>query len=147
MEDELDRHILRLLSQDGRASLAEISQATGLSTSALHQRIKRLESRNTITGYKARVDREHVGLPLTAFVSLTPLDPARTDEVPAQIEEIAEVESCWSVAGAESYILKVNVATPAELETLLGRIRNVAQVSTRTTVVLSTPFEDRPPAI
>jgi Lrp/AsnC family leucine-responsive transcriptional regulator len=93
------------------------------------------------------VDREHVGLPLTAFVSLTPLDPARTDEVPAQIEEIAEVESCWSVAGAESYILKVNVATPAELETLLGRIRNVAQVSTRTTVVLSTPYEDRPPAI
>jgi Lrp/AsnC family leucine-responsive transcriptional regulator len=48
------------------------------------------------------------------------------------------------VAGDESYILKVRVATPAELEDLLSTIRAKANVSTRTTIVLSTAYENRP---
>jgi Lrp/AsnC family leucine-responsive transcriptional regulator len=51
------------------------------------------------------------------------------------------------VAGDENYILKVRVATPTALEELLQQIRGAANVSTRTTVVLSTPYENRPPAI
>jgi Lrp/AsnC family leucine-responsive transcriptional regulator len=147
VDDDIDRLIVSKLAADGRASLADISRETGLSTSALHQRVKRLESRGTILGYHARLNREDLGLPLTAFVSLTPLNPAETDEIPERIADIAEIESCWSVAGSESYILKVNVSTPGALEILLGKIRNIAHVSTRTTVVLSTPFEDRAPAI
>ena len=57
---------------------------------------------------------------------------------------IKEIESCWSVAGDESYILKTRVATPGDLEDLLARIRSAANVSTRTTIVLSTPYENRP---
>ena len=60
------------------------------------------------------------------------------------MRDIAEIESCWSVAGEESYILKVRVATPVDLEDLLARIRSAANVSTRTTIVLSTPYENRP---
>ncbi len=48
------------------------------------------------------------------------------------------------MAGEESYILKVRVATPAALEELLARVRAAANVSTRTTIVLSTPYENRP---
>jgi Lrp/AsnC family leucine-responsive transcriptional regulator len=51
------------------------------------------------------------------------------------------------VAGEESYILKVRVATPADLENLLQEIRAAANVSTRTTIVLSTPYENRPPGL
>jgi Lrp/AsnC family leucine-responsive transcriptional regulator len=51
------------------------------------------------------------------------------------------------VAGEESYILKVRVRTPADLESLLARIRAAANVSTRTTIVLSTPYESRPPNV
>ena len=47
------------------------------------------------------------------------------------------------MAGDESYILKVRVATPLDLEDLLARIRAAANVSTRTTIVLSTPYEGR----
>ena len=147
MEDELDRAIIRRLAEDGRAVFADIARETGLSTSALHQRVKRLEARGVIQGYRARISREEIGQPLTAFVSLTPTDPVVSDNIPQLLEDICEVESCWSVAGAESYILKVNVATPLDLETLLSRIRTTAQVSTRTTIVLSTSFEERPPAL
>ena len=48
------------------------------------------------------------------------------------------------MAGEESYILKVRVATPADLEELLAKVRTSANVSTRTTIVLSTPYENRP---
>jgi Lrp/AsnC family leucine-responsive transcriptional regulator len=59
------------------------------------------------------------------------------------LRPISEIESCWSVAGDESYILKVRVATPADLEDLLARVRAAANVSTRTTIVLSTSYENR----
>jgi Lrp/AsnC family leucine-responsive transcriptional regulator len=63
--------------------------------------------------------------------------------VPERLAGLTEVESCHSVAGEENYILKVRVAGPGALEALLGRIRTAANVSTRTTIVLSTPFEGR----
>ena len=85
-----------------------------------------------------------IGLPLTAFISIRPIDPSQPDDSPDRLSSIPEIESCWSVAGDESYILKVRVGTPADLEALLSKIRTVANVATRTTIVLSTPFENRP---
>jgi Lrp/AsnC family transcriptional regulator, leucine-responsive regulatory protein len=144
---EIDQAIARELAADGRVSFTDLAERVGLSVSAVHQRVRRLEQRGVVRGYAARLDGEQVGLPLTAFVSLTPIDPAAPDDYPKRIGHLRHVEACYSVAGDESYILKVRVATPAELENLLRQIREAAHVSTRTTVVLSTPFEDRPPAV
>lgn len=126
-------------------SYTDIGRATGLSTSAVLQRVHRLEERGVIKGYAAVVDAGSVGLSLTAFVSVTPLDPSAPDDAPDRLDALPEIEACYSVAGEESYILKVRVASPTELETLLAEIRAAANVQTRTTVVLSTAFEGRPP--
>jgi Lrp/AsnC family leucine-responsive transcriptional regulator len=142
--EKTDRQILRLLADDGRMSYTQLGKATGLSTSAVHQRVKRLEERGLILGYGATVDHAAAGKPLTAFVSITPIDVSRPDDYPQLLEEVTEIESCWSVAGEESYILKVRVGTPGELEELLAVVRAKAHVSTRTTIVLSTPYENRP---
>jgi Lrp/AsnC family transcriptional regulator, leucine-responsive regulatory protein len=142
--EDLDQHILNLLAADGRMSFTDLGKATGLSTSAVHQRVKRLESRGLIKGYGATIDYEQVGRPLTAFISIRPIDPSQPDDSPDRLAAITEIESCWSVAGDESYILKVRVPTPTHLEDLLARIRAAANVSTRTTIVLSTPYENRP---
>jgi Lrp/AsnC family transcriptional regulator, leucine-responsive regulatory protein len=142
--DSTDRKILSLLAVDGRMSYTDLGKATGLSTSAVHQRVKRLEQRGLIRGYGATVDHDQLGRPLTAFISITPFDPAQPDDYPDRISGIEDIESCWSVAGDESYILKARVATPAALEELLARVRAAANVSTRTTIVLSTAFENRP---
>ena len=125
-------------------SFTDLGKATGLSTSAVHQRVKRLESRGLIKSYAAVLDYDLVGLPLTAFISIRPIDPSQPDDSPERLRDIAEIESCWSVAGDESDILKVRVATPVDLEDLLARVRSAANVSTRTTIVLSTPYEGRP---
>ncbi|MGB8384129.1 MAG: Lrp/AsnC family transcriptional regulator [Dermatophilaceae bacterium] len=140
----LDRRLVSLLAADGRMSFTDLGKATGLSTSAVHQRVRRLEERGVIRGYRAVVDLEEVGLPLTAFISLLPLDPAAPDDVPDRLKAVPEIEACYSVAGDFSYGAMVRVATPVKLEDLIARIRAAANVQTRTTVVLSTPWEGRP---
>ena len=146
--DDLDRRLLGLLAEDGRRSFADLARDTGLSTSAAHQRVRRLEQRGAITGYAAQLDPAATGRPLTAFVSVTPIDPAAPDDAPERLSHLGAIEACYSVAGAESYILMVRVPGPADLEALLQDIRAAASVSTRTTVVLSTAWEARtqPPA-
>jgi Lrp/AsnC family leucine-responsive transcriptional regulator len=145
--EDIDRRIVLLLAADGRMSYTDIGRATGLSTSAAHQRVRRLEQRGIIRGYSAVVDPSAVGLPLTAFVSIKPIDPSSPDDAPERLAALAQIEACHSVAGDESYILKVRVGSPEDLEALLAEIRATANVSTRTTVVLSTPYEARPPAL
>lgn len=145
--EDLDRRIVGLLAADGRLSYTDLGKATGLSTSAVHQRVRRLEERGVILGYTAIIDAESLGLPLTAFVSLTPIDPSAPDDAPEKLAGIPEIEACHSVAGVESYILKVRTSSPGALEALLAQIRVKAGVSTHTTVVLSTPYEGRPPAV
>ncbi len=143
--EEIDRRIITLLARDGRMSFTDLARETGLSVSAVHQRVRRLEKRGVIRGYAALIDYDAIGLPLTAFISIKPIDPAAPDDAPQRLEHLTAVEACHSVAGDESYILKVRVASPQALEDLLQRIRAAANVSTRTTVVLSTPYEHRPP--
>jgi len=138
---------VQLLVADGRMSYTDLGKATGLSTSAVHQRVRRLEQRGVIRGYAAIVDPESVALPLTAFISVKPFDPSAPDDVPERLAPLDEIEACHSVAGDENYILKVRVSVPSDLEHLLTKIRTVAGVSTRTTVVLSTPYEARPPRL
>ena len=115
--------------------------------SAVHQRVRRLETEGVITGYVALCDPAVIGLPLTAFVSIKPFDPSAPDDLPDRLKDLTAIEACHSVAGEENYILKVRVASPVALEELLNQIRTVAGVATRTTVVLSTAYENRPPEI
>lgn len=144
--EETDAEIVRLLARDGRTSYTDLAKATGLSVSAVHSRVRRLEQRGVVRGYHADLDPESLDLGLTAFVSIKPIDPSQPDDAPERLRHLAAIEACHSVAGEESYILKVRVASPAALEALLQDIRAAANVSTRTTVVLSTPYEGRPPA-
>jgi len=145
--EEIDRRIVSLLSRNGRMSFTELALQSGLSVSAVHQRVRRLETERVITGYVALCNPDVIGLPLTAFVSIKPFDQAAPDDVPDKLKDLEAIEACHSVAGEENYILKVRVASPRDLEDLLQQIRTLANVSTRTTVVLSTPYENRPPGI
>jgi len=144
--DERDRRILRSLQLDARATFADIGESVGLAPSSVHERVRKLEQAGVIRGYRAEIDPEAIGLYVTALVSVTPVSASQPDDLPERVQELPEVEDCHSVAGDENYILKVRTRTTADLEDLIRRIREKAGVQTRTTVVLSTPFEHRPVA-
>jgi Lrp/AsnC family leucine-responsive transcriptional regulator len=145
--EETDRAIVAALTGDGRLSYTDLAERVGLSVSAVHQRVRRLEQRGVIKGYVARVAHDAIGLPLSAFVAIRPLDPSQPDDAPERLARLPEIESCYSVAGDDFYLLLVRVGSPADLERLLQQIRSAANVTTRTTVVLSTPYEARPPRL
>jgi Lrp/AsnC family leucine-responsive transcriptional regulator len=144
MLDHRDLVILKALCEDARATYGQIAERAGLAPSTVHDRIRRLEQSGVIRAYRAEVDAEALGLFVTALVSVSPLDPKQPDDIPDRVREFSEVEACHSVAGDENYILKVRTRTTSDLEDLLRRVREKADVHTRTTIVLSTPFENRP---
>lgn len=80
--DGIDTCILNMLEKDGRATLAQLSEATGLSVSAVQSRVQKLERRGVISGYKAIIDDEKRGLPVSAYIAVTPTDYACESEIP-----------------------------------------------------------------
>ena len=141
--DARDRKILALLQGDARLGYADIGDRVGLAASSVHDRVRKLEKKGVIRGYRADVDHEQAGFPITAIVSLA-LRPGSPSDVPALVAEFELVESCYSVAGDNSYALLVRAPSTKDLEELLDALRAKLEVVTRATVVLSTPFEHRP---
>jgi len=144
--DAVDRKILRQLATDGRASYQAVADEVGLSRPAVMERVKRLEEAGYITGYGARIDRAKAGFPVTAFVAVRYANSDYVGDEPRmrEMEKHPGVLECHHVAGEDCYILKV--AAP-DLESLQGILRDLrgpspkTQMSTRTTIALSTVFE------
>ena len=141
--DKRDLHILALLQADARLGYADIGERVGLAASSVHDRVRKLEKKGVIRGYRAEIDHEQAGFPITAIVSLA-LRPGSPNDVPGLISEFELVESCYSVAGDNSSALVVRAPSTKDLEELLDGLRAKLEVTTRATVVLSTPFEHRP---
>jgi Lrp/AsnC family leucine-responsive transcriptional regulator len=142
--DAVDRKLLDALRANARATYAELARIVGLSAPAAHERVAKLEAAGVITGYHAAVAPEAVGFGTTALIGIFITDSADIDEITQALAELHDVEDCWFVAGEETFVIKVRVADVAALEATirdLNAIRGVAR--TRTTVVLSTRFEDR----
>ena len=138
--DDIDETILSMLEKDGRATLSQLSDVTGLSISAVQSRVQKLERRNVILGYKAVIDDEKRGLAVRAYIAVTPIDYSKEAEIPAKLQDIEGIMSCDSVAGSPSYTLTVRAASPSKLEDLLNVIHQTVPVSTETTIVLQRYF-------
>jgi Lrp/AsnC family leucine-responsive transcriptional regulator len=139
--DDVDLKLLAELQQNGRATYAELAAAVGLKPPGTHDRVRRLEERGLIQGYGARLDPRQVGVGLVAFISCFTTADERPDAFVADVSSLPEVAEIHSVAGDESYILKVLTRSTTHLDELITRVKSVPGVlRTKTTVVLSTPF-------
>ena len=140
--DELDARLLDALQGNARSTYAELGALVGLSAPAAHERVKRLEGRGFVRRYAAQLDAKRVGLGLVAFISCyttQDCDYAAFTEALGLIPEIVEVHS---VAGEESFLCKVMTRSTDHLDDLLTRLKTMSGMArTRTTIVLSTPFE------
>lgn len=117
--DKIDRHILRSLQTDGRATYDRLADEVSLSASAVLRRVKRLEEARVIDRYVAIVKPESVGLGLTAYLNVrleknteshkrNPMDLFR-----ASVQTWPEVVECVALTGDMDYLLRVVVADMA----------------------------------
>ena len=142
--DSVDRRLLDALRANARATYAELARLVNLSAPAVHERVAKLEAAGVITGYHAAVAVESLGFAINALIGIFLTDGADDDEVAAQLAALPAVEHCWFVAGEETFVVKVRVPDVAGLEGAIRALNAMKGVArTRTTVVLSTKFEDR----
>ncbi|MEU1602448.1 Lrp/AsnC family transcriptional regulator [Micromonospora matsumotoense] len=146
--DAIDRSLVELLRGNARLSYAELARQVGLSAPAVHERVGKLESGGVIRAYRAEVEPEAIGLGVTALIGIVEDSGGDTDDVLETFRQMPEIESCYFMAGVESFLLKARVGTIAELEQLIVRLsRTPGVASTRTGIALSTKWENRPQPI
>ena len=142
--DSVDRRLLDALRANARATYAELARLVNLSAPAVHERVAKLEAAGVITGYHAAVAVESLGFAINALIGIFVNDRADTDDLAAALAALPAVEHCWFVAGEETFVVKVRVPDVAGLERAIRTLNAINGVArTRTTVVLSTKFEDR----
>lgn len=142
--DAVDRQLLGALRANARASWAELGRQIGLSGPSVQERVRRLEERGVIAGYRTVLSPSEVELGVSALVGLIQGDDVESEDVAEQLRQVDEVEDCWYVAGEENFVVKVRARDVAALEAVVAKLRRLPGVSrTRTTVVLSTRWEGR----
>ena len=140
--DQLDIQILEALQRNARSTFAELGLLVGLKAPAVHDRVKRLESRGLIRGYSAQLDSKRLGLDLVAFVSCYTTPDCAYDAFTAALSEMPEVCEVHSVAGEESFLCKVVTRSTQHLDELLTRLKKMRGMArTKTNIVLTTPFD------
>lgn len=134
--DQFDQKILRELSVNGRITVTELAARVGLSKTPCLARMRRLEARGFIRGYRAVIDPVKVGLGHIAFVEVK-LSDTRAPALEAfnrAVREIPEVEECHMIASRFDYLLKVRTGDMAAYRAVLGErisaLPHVAQTST-----------------
>ena len=119
--DKFDRALLRALQRNARASLQEVSEEVGLTTSPCWTRIKRLEESGVIEGYTVKVNAEKIGRPEQLIVQLTlnKHTDAAMAEFARHLEAIPEVIDAYLVSGDYDYVLRLSVRDTRDYERLL----------------------------
>jgi Lrp/AsnC family transcriptional regulator, leucine-responsive regulatory protein len=143
--DDVDARIISALSTDGRRSYAEVGSEVGLSTAAVHERVKKLLDKGVIRRFSISVEPERVGLSFTAFVAIRNDGGAHCRDIAPRLQAMPEIEELHSVAGEYDFLAKVRTTHARALEDVLYQIKAIEGVArTTSTVVLNTEFEDRP---
>ncbi|HEX5829293.1 MAG TPA: sigma-70 family RNA polymerase sigma factor [Candidatus Limnocylindrales bacterium] len=143
-----DARVLGILQKDGRRSYADLGAELGMAGPSAHERVKKLESRGVIRGYRAVVDPNAVGLGVLAFTWVTQAPGTISKDLTPAFLDIPEIEECHYIAGEADYILKIRARDMEHLGDVVRRIQTTEFVfSTETDVVFSTGFEGRPLAL
>ena len=144
--DDIDARIISALGADGRRSYAEVGAEVGLSTAAVHERVKKLLDKGVIRRFSISVDPERVGLNFTAFVAIRNDGGVHCRDVAPRLRAMPQVEELHSVAGEYDFLAKIRTTHARALEDVIYQIKAIEGVArTTSTVVLNTEFEDRPP--
>lgn len=140
--DAVDRQLLSILRDDGRATHAAMAKAVGLSAPAVGERVRKLELAGVIRAFRADIEPASVGLDICAFVAITPQPRKPATDLVERLLGLPEIEELHAVAGTYAYVAKVRVVDTTALDAFLDRLFMLDGVErTETTMVLRTNVE------
>lgn len=138
--DRVDLKLIKLLQENARYPLKELSQQVFLSSPAISSRIDKLERAGVITGYHATVNQLELGYSIVAFINLA-INPGLKEEFYPFINSCPNVIECNCVTGSYSMLIKVAYRTTIELDNFIGHLQKFG--NTETQIVFSTPVKTR----
>jgi Lrp/AsnC family leucine-responsive transcriptional regulator len=143
--DKIDHSILRLMQGNARITNADIARELEMAPSAVLERIKKLEQKQVILQYTARINPAAINQKLLAFISIRSSEGMGSNHTAKEFAKIPEVQEVHHIAGEDCYLVKVRTADSASLMDLMrntfSKIPNI--LSTRTTIVLETVKEEQ----
>jgi len=139
--DNTDHKILEILQHDGRVSMKDLGKQVSLTSPAVAERVKKLEDSGIIMGYSAIVNPKKLNKLVRAIINVGLKVSYHKNFIKLASEEKAIIE-CHHLTGDDCMQIKVIVEDTAELEELLNRIQEIG--STKTTIILSSPLENKP---
>lgn len=140
--DTLDERILSELQENGRLTMKALAERVGLSSPAMIERVRRLEERGVLAGYRAIVDPAAIGRPISAIIHID-VERRHHDALLNRLRSEPSIASCQRITGSHAFVVSAHVASTEELEVLVD---DLADVGARcvTNIVLSTPISGSP---
>lgn len=142
--DQIDLQILRIMQDNARTNNADIARELGMAPSAILERVKKLEQKDVILQYNARINPAALDQKMLSFIFIKTQDIIGVQKVGLLLAEIPDVLEVHDIAGEDGYLIKVRTNDSAGLVDLmrnsLSKIEGI--ISTRTTIVLETVKED-----
>ncbi|MEU2351062.1 Lrp/AsnC family transcriptional regulator [Modestobacter sp. NPDC049651] len=134
---DLDRRLLAVLREDGRAPVAELARRLGVTRATVNARLDRLVASGVIVGFSVRL-RDDAAVGGVRAVSLIEVEGRSTDDVIRQLRGFPEIEALYTTNGAWDLVAEVRTPDLAAFDRLLGRIRSVPGVlNSETSLLLS----------
>jgi DNA-binding Lrp family transcriptional regulator len=142
--DAIDRNIIALLRENAKLTFAQVGARVGLSATAVKRRVDRLQRDRVIVGWGARVDPRALGEGIEALIEVYCADRTAPADIGRSLERLEQVVSAFTVSGEADAVVRARVASIADLEKFVERLRRDRNVvRTKTLIVLSTLI-DRP---
>ncbi len=138
--DQTDIEILKILQQDGRISMKSLGSKVNLTSPAVSERVRKLEERNIIAGYRAVINPSKLNLTLEAYIGVA-MRPAQLSHFKKMVQEEPTIIECHHMTGHDSMTIRVLAKNTVELEELLGKIQKHGK--TNTSIILSTPLDHK----
>ncbi len=145
--DQIDQKILRTLSADGRISNIALADRVGLSPSACLRRVTALEKAGVITGYRAVLSPEKMGIGFLAYmtVGLSQHDKVAQEAFERAMQAAPEVRECHNITGTVEYLLRIEARDLAAYKyfhtEVLGTLPQLRSITSY--VVMGSPKDER----
>ena len=139
--DKIDKMIINMLQENARATISDISNKVSLTLPAVSERLKKLEASGIIEKYTAIINPKKVNKGLSAMVYASFSDAEREKYFSEFVKNEGAITECHFITGPFQYCMKVFTESPAALQELTWRIREMGATKTDVMLLLSTVVE------
>ena len=144
--DNLDKQILRMVSEDARIPFLEVARACNVSGAAIHQRVQKLTSMGVLQGSQFMVNPEKIGYETCAFIGLNLKNPEDFDRVVGDLMKIPEVTECHYTTGNFDMFIKIYAHNNHHLLTIIhDKLQPLGLSSSQTLISFHSAFERQLP--